>query len=151
MNLIANKQARTDLYHRYSKLSDTPLLVLALLMIPVIVVPEIISLTPDQNNLLETFDWFIYAAFAADFLVKIYLAPSKWRHLRENWLDVVVLALPLLRPLRIVRGVRLLRLLRAARLLVFAMEGLRKLKVILAGRGLNWAILATMPVIVTSA
>lgn len=151
MNLIGDKQTRADLYHKYSKVSDTPLLVLAILMIPIIVLPEVIALTSDQSDLLNTFDWFIYATFAADFIIKIYLAPSKWRHLRENWLDVIVLALPLLRPLRIVRSVRLLRLLRAARLLVFAVEGLRKLRRILAGRGLNWALLATMTVVVASA
>jgi voltage-gated potassium channel len=151
MKLVGDKRARTDLYHRYSKLSDTPLLVLALLMIPLLVVPEIVALTPDQGGMFEALDWFIYAAFAADFVVKMYLAPSKWRHVRENWLDVVVLLLPLLRPLRILRGARLLRLLRAARLLVFAYEGLRKLRGLLAGRGLNWVILSTMAVVVTCA
>lgn len=151
MNLVGNKQARTDLYYEYSKLSDTPLLVLALLMIPILILPEIADLTSDQDNLLNTFDWFIYALFAIDFLIKFYLAPSKWRHLRENWLDVIILVLPLLRPLRLVSGARFLRLLRATRLLIFIMEGLRKLRKILAGRGLNWSLLATLSLVVISA
>src|SRR5437870_2219400 len=96
-----DKQARTELYYGYSKASDLPLLVLALLMIPIILLPEVFHLTTEQDALLDTVDWFIYATFATDLLIKLYLAPSAWRHIRENWIDVVILALPLLRPLRI--------------------------------------------------
>ena len=45
----------------------------------------------------------------------------------------------------------MLRLLRAARLLVFALEGLRKLRGILTGRGLHVVLLATIAVVVGSA
>src|SRR5207248_863043 len=124
----------TSLYERYSRASDLPLMLLALLMVPVILVPEALPLTAEQATWLDALDWTIYACFAADFAVKLYLAPSAWAHVRRNWLDLVVLLLPLLRPLRLVRSARLLRLLRAARLLVFLAEGARKLRGILTGR-----------------
>ena len=149
--LVGDRELRTELYHKYTRTSDMPLLVLALLMIPVILGPDVFALTPDEEGMLEAFDWFIYAVFAADFAIKLYLAPSRLRHIKENWIDVVVLALPLLRPLRIVRGARLLRLLRLARFLVFAGEALRKLKGILTGRGLHWVLLATLGVVIACA
>lgn len=148
---VRDRSARTQLYQKYSKASETPLLVLAMIMIPVILGPEFVTLTPEESGLLEAADWFIYACFAADFVAKLYLAPSPLRHIRENWLDVLILALPLLRPLRLVQGTRLLRLLRIARLLVFAGEALSKLRGILTGRGLHWVILTTLGVIVASA
>jgi voltage-gated potassium channel len=149
--LFTDKQVRTDLYYRYSKASDMPLLVLAVLMIPLILAPEVFPISPDYEAMLDDLDWFIYACFAGDYTIKLYLAPSKLRHIRENWLDLLVLALPLLRPLRLVRGARLLRLLRLARILVFAGEAAGKLRGILTGRGLHWVMLTTIGVVAGSA
>jgi voltage-gated potassium channel len=47
----------------------------------------------------------IWIAFGVDYLVRLTLAPSKRRFIRGHLLDLVVLVLPLLRPLRAVRVV----------------------------------------------
>ncbi|TCO43607.1 voltage-gated potassium channel [Kribbella antiqua] len=47
----------------------------------------------------------IWIGFGADYLVRLTLAPSKRRFLRTHILDLVVLVLPLLRPLRALRVV----------------------------------------------
>ena len=75
---------------------------------PLLILPELVELTPEQSTLVETCNWFIYACFAVDFALKIYLAPSAKEHIKRNWLDVIILALPLLRPLRILQGARAL-------------------------------------------
>jgi voltage-gated potassium channel len=126
-------------------------MVLALLMIPLLLAPDVFDLTIAQAELIELIDWFIYACFAADFAVKLYLAPSIPEHLRRNWIDVVVLVLPLLRPLRLLQGARILRLLTAARVMTFLVEGLRKLRGILSGRGLNVVMLVTLGVVISTA
>ena len=148
---MLNRTARSKLYVRYDKASQLPLMVLALLMIPLLILPELVELTPEQSTLVETCDWFIYACFAMDFALKIYLAPSAKEHIKRNWLDVVILALPLLRPLRIFQGARALRVLSAARVLSFAAEGLKKLQGLLARRRLNLVLLITMVVVVLCA
>ncbi|TDW15695.1 potassium channel family protein [Kribbella kalugense] len=57
----------------------------------------------------------IWIVFGADYFVRLALAPSKPRFIRNHILDVVVLALPLLRPLRALRAATALaRLGRAA-------------------------------------
>ncbi len=53
-------------------------------------------------------------AFACDYAVRLFLAPERWRFVRTHPLDLLVIALPMLRPLR---ALRLLRLARVATLL----------------------------------
>jgi voltage-gated potassium channel len=47
----------------------------------------------------------IWIAFGVDYLVRVTLAPSKRHFVRDHLLDLVILVLPLLRPLRAVRVV----------------------------------------------
>lgn len=60
---------------------------------------------------IETATWIIWAAFGIDFLVRISLAR---RHLRYVWrhvADLLIIALPMLRPLRLLRVLLLVRTL----------------------------------------
>lgn len=69
------------------------------------------DLPPQMGGLAEWVSWIVWAAFAGDFLVRLVLAPDRRAFLRKNWLDLPVIALPLLRPLRLLRLVTLLRFL----------------------------------------
>ena len=55
--------------------------------------------------------WTTWVLFAGDLRVRIVLAPDRRRYLLRHWFDVLVVALPLLRPLRLLRLVSLLRVL----------------------------------------
>lgn len=46
--------------------------------------------------------WVTWAAFVADFVVRLCLARQRWRFLGTHWLDLFVIALPMLRPLQLV-------------------------------------------------
>lgn len=151
LQVLSSKDAKTDLYHSYNRMSDIPLLVLAAIMVVLLLVPFVFQTTQDEDNLLDTIDWFIYACFAADYLIKLYLAPAKWQHVKTHWLDLVILTLPMLRPLRIARSVRVLRLLRLARLLTFAGAGFEKVRGILVARGLNIILLVTGALVIACA
>ena len=148
---MIERQVRTRLYYKYDKVSQLPLMMLALLMVPFLIVPELFDLTAEQLDFVDAVDWFIYACFAIDFVIKLYLAPSIREHLRRNWLDVIILALPLLRPLRLVQSVRWLRVLRAMRLMVFAVEGAKRLRTILNRRGFSAVMVVTLIVIMICA
>ena len=43
----------------------------------------------------------IWLAFFIEFVVKIAIAESRIEYVRRNWLDLIVLCIPLLRPLRV--------------------------------------------------
>jgi voltage-gated potassium channel len=52
----------------------------------------------------------IWAAFAVDYVVRLYLAPQRWRFVRSHPVDLLIVVVPFLRPLRLARLLRLLRL-----------------------------------------
>lgn len=117
---------RSEAFQRFSRAVDGPMMVLALAMLPLIVVPLVVELSPGQARAVLAVDYLIWAAFAIEYVVKLYLAPARWRFVKANIPDLVIVVVPMLRPLRVLRSVRLLRLLRLARLVAFAIEGLQE-------------------------
>lgn len=99
-----------DAYERFERAVELPMLVLALLFIPLLVVPATVDLSRAVETAFEAASWLIWGAFAAEYVTKLYLAPDRWRMVRTHLLDLVIILVPFLRPLR---AARLLRLLRA--------------------------------------
>ena len=56
-----------------------------------------------EDVVFSTLDVFIWALFAADLVIKLAVAPDKLRFVKRNWLEVLVVAVPFIRPLRLVR------------------------------------------------
>ena len=73
------------------------------------------DLSPATSRALTVAGWAIWAAFAAEFLAKLWLAPRRLRFVRRNWFQVLALAVPTLRLLRFARLLRAGRALPAAR------------------------------------
>jgi len=118
--------------------------VLALVMIPLIVVPLVLDLSPATERAVLSIDYVLWAVFAAEYGIKLYLAPNRRRFVAHHIPDLIVVVVPMLRPLRVLRSVRLLRLLRLALLGGFAAKGLREARSILRHRGLNWVLLIVL-------
>ncbi len=55
-----------------------------------------------------------WAAFAVDYAVRLWLAPDRWRWFYQHLLDLAIVVLPLIRPLRLVRLVILTTVLQKA-------------------------------------
>lgn len=55
-----------------------------------------------------------WGAFAVDYGVRLWLAPDRWRWFCRHLLDLAIVALPLIRPLRVVRLVILITVLQKA-------------------------------------
>ena len=66
---------------------------------------------PAEARLLETVIWGVWGLFLADYLVTLLLAPSRGRWFVRHLHELVVLLLPMLRPLRLLRLIPLLRIL----------------------------------------
>lgn len=58
---------------------------------------------------IELATWIIWSAFAVDFVVRATLARRHLRYIWRHIADVLIIALPMLRPLRLLRVVLLLR------------------------------------------
>ncbi len=117
---------------RIAKRFEVPILVAALLVIPVIVIEE--SNVSDTWKTAGTIlNWGIWITFALEVVVMLAVVPSKGRWLRDNPLDVAIVlftppflpaSLQALRVFRLLRLARLFRLAPLARRL-FSIEGLR--------------------------
>lgn len=123
---------------RVDRVSHLPMLILALLVLPILayefIPPERyptfargVLTHPAMALAFTAAMGFIWFAFLVEFVVKISIAPSRLKYATKNWLDVLIILLPLLRPLRgarALRGVRVLQTTKLARLSrVFTLRG----------------------------
>ena len=99
---------------------------LSLLVIPSLALPYLLELTPAQRMGFRVFDWALWAAFAAEYLWRLRLARERWRFVKRNPIDLVVLLLPVLRPLRFARFVRVFRVAGALGLVLRAIDASRR-------------------------
>ena len=103
--------------------------------------PIILDLSPGVETSIFALDWFIWAAFALEYGIRFFLAPRKWDFARSNLIDLLVVVLPFLRPLRLARTARLLRLVGLVRTGVMLARGGKALRVVLTKHRLNYALL----------
>ena len=131
-------------YERFCDTVDGPLLVLAVLWLPVLIIPIAAKPSPALADALDALDYFVWAVFVVEYLVKFALAPNRVRFVRTHLVDLLIVAVPFLRPLRIARLLRLLRLIRVATVLI---QVLRRAKAILTHKGLNFVLLAVLIIV----
>jgi voltage-gated potassium channel len=131
-------------YDRYAALSDLPLTMLAVVWLPVLVVPLVVRVSGDWAAFFDSIDYFVWAAFAVDYGIRLYLAPQRRRWFNRHLIDLAVVVLPMLRPLRALRLLRLLNVGRAALVLIRALS---RLRAIFAHRGLHFVLLSVLGII----
>ncbi|CAL9409363.1 potassium channel family protein [Streptomyces sp. enrichment culture] len=89
---------------RWEERTQRPLLALAVAFGVAYAVPIVApGAEPWVHRLCLGLEWTVWAAFAADYLVRLYLAPARRVFVRAHWLDLLVVLLPLIQPLRLLR------------------------------------------------
>ncbi|WP_165555762.1 potassium channel family protein [Kribbella pittospori] len=61
------------------------------------------DLSPAWVRVCEVASWAVWGLFGADYFVRLTLAEDRRRFVRKNVVDLAVIVLPLLRPMRLVR------------------------------------------------
>ncbi len=107
-------------YGWWERRTDLALSLLAVVFVIALILPLAHPLTPAETQVLDAANMIIWVAFAADYVVRLYLAPGRWQFVRQHPLDLVVVLVPFLRPLRLARLARLARLVRVGALVVTA-------------------------------
>lgn len=130
---------------------ELPLLILALVMVPLLVVPLVMELPSGVEATFLAVDWLIWAAFAFEYVVRLILTERRWHFVRREWPSLLLILLPFLRPLRIVRSARALRLLRLARLVSALSKSGQLGQRLLVRHKLHYALLITGAVVVATA
>lgn len=118
--MLTNRESRLK---RVERITDTPMTLLAVFTIPLLLGPY---LWGDEPHL--GWDFAVWGVFAIEFLVRVMLAPDRPFYLRSHWMDVLLVAVPFLRPLRILRiavitlriGVGVRNALSMERMLIYA-------------------------------
>ncbi len=140
----SSRQAR---FERLERATAMPMFMLSLLFI-VLLVAESLVAAPQARAWISRGTWAIWAVFALELATKTALAPNRLRYLRSHWLDVLVVLIPALRPLRVLRALNLLRI---ATLLPATARAVLSLRQILTSHGLHYALLLTVIVLTASA
>jgi voltage-gated potassium channel len=97
---------------RWERRSEFPLLLLAAAFLVAYAWPVLDPrMDPDLRSFLTTLSWTVWVAFAVDFAVRLVLVDDRWHCAKGHWYDVALIALPMLRPLRLLRLLALARIL----------------------------------------
>ncbi|MFD4574874.1 potassium channel family protein [Streptomyces sp. NPDC058417] len=107
----APSAARAPARARWERRTQRPLLALAVVFAVAYAVPIV---DPTAARTLTAVcagvEWLVWAAFAADYGVRLALSEDRWGFVRSRWLDLCAVALPLLQPLKLLRLVSTLLL-----------------------------------------
>jgi len=132
---------RQELLHRFEEVTEWPLLLLALAMIPLLLVPLFSDVSNGTSTAIETTLWIIWAIFLVELSIRTYLAERRIPYLVEHWYDVLIVAVPFLRPLRVTRSARAIRVIRLTRLAPVLVRAWASVHAILRHRGLQYVML----------
>lgn len=97
-----------DGYEQWCRRAEWPMVGLAVAFLVVLLLPLSVSLTAEESSVLRSLDIAIWAAFAAEYAIRLYLVPDRINWIRTHLLDLVVVIVPFLRPLRLIRVIALL-------------------------------------------
>lgn len=88
---------------RWSKRMEWPLTAAALLFLAAYATQIIAKPTGTVDAIAETVIWVTWAVFLVDYLVRLTITEHRWRWFYRHLLDLAIVALPMLRPLRLMR------------------------------------------------
>lgn len=94
---------------KWERTLEWPLTLAAVLFLVAYAVPILRpDVDPSLPDLIVTLTW---VAFGVDYIMRFVLSGARWRFVRQHPVDLLVIALPILRPLRLLRLVALLSVL----------------------------------------
>jgi voltage-gated potassium channel len=97
---------------RWEQHAEIPLMIGAFVFLIVYAVPILWpQLPPDSLRWCRWLAWLAWGVFVVDYVARAILAPDRRSYLIRHWADLLVIALPLLRPLRLLRLIALLSVL----------------------------------------
>ena len=107
--MIAMTTSRVEQWERRT---DVPLLLLATAFLVAYVWPVLDpEMNPTARTFLDAVSWTVWGAFAIDFTIRIWLADRRGSYILHHWYDVLLVVIPLLRPIRLLRLLAFVRIL----------------------------------------
>ena len=115
---------------RWERYAEWPLAVAAVLFLVLFSRQVLVQPQGREGHIVWAVDWAIWGLFVVDYVVRLCLADHRWHWFRRHLLDFAIVALPLLRPLRLLRLLVLIEVLQKAigdafrgRIVVYTVSG----------------------------
>lgn len=143
MGASRHKSARQAALERFERATELPLLILAVAIVPLLLAQVVFKLSDTAEAAVIAVDWFTWAVFALEYVIRLALTEQRWRFVRREWPALLIVVIPFLRPLRVMRVARSFRLLRLARLAAFLTVVTRASRRLLTRHKLHYALLIT--------
>ncbi|RMD76501.1 MAG: potassium channel protein, partial [Chloroflexi bacterium] len=89
------------LLDRFHRITEIPMLFLSICFLVIFFLIESRTLSTTTTLVLDGILWIIWGIFGIELLIKWYLSPDRVAYLRANWIEIVMIAIPFLRPLRL--------------------------------------------------
>jgi voltage-gated potassium channel len=122
-----NTQSNLQRCERYA---EWPLAAAALLFLGLFSVQVLARPHGREAYVLWVISWIVWGLFIVDYVVRLYLASNRWHWFVRHLLDFAIVALPLVRPLRLLRLLVLIEVLQSAignafrgRIVVYTVSG----------------------------
>jgi len=153
--------SKDELASKIEKRIDTPMIILALLIIPVIVIElKIVPTNAYWVSCATKIDDGIWFAFLLEYIVLVSLYDDKVGYTKRSWLNLLILLLSpplicpdgfaLIRSLRSLRVLRLFRALRILRIVIALRRGVKPISDVLVKNSLHYITLITIILIIFS-
>jgi voltage-gated potassium channel len=124
---------------------DGPMSALGMIFL-LVVLGQTVATSSAVQRPLALVGWLLWGVFVSEFALRLWVAPSRRRFLRRNWWQVIFLALPML---RFVRLVLVLRAARAGRVVSSAVRSSRSAGRVLSDR-LAWLVAVSVIVVLAT-
>ena len=127
--LIGWQESGQKLFDRLERATMMPMLIIAILILPLFatqfLLKEKVAELPWLLYTLNGCEALVWLAFASEFLVLVSVTPEKFKFCKKNWLNLIIILLPLIAFLRGFQVVRAFRVAKAGKLLrVYRMRSL---------------------------
>jgi voltage-gated potassium channel len=124
---------------------DRPLSVLGIVFL-LVVLGQAMATGEALTAVLSVAAWLLWLVFAGEYALRLYVAPRRLRFLRRTWWQLIFLAVPFLRVLRVAQAVRAAR---AGSVVSSAVRGSRSTGQLLSSR-IGWLSSVSLIVILGS-
>ena len=94
-----------DRLQKIERRTELPLMLASFALMPIITGLYFWDLSAVETRIYTVLEIAIWALFAFTFIIKLAIAPSKLGYLRRNWPEVLLVLIPVLRPLRIIAAI----------------------------------------------
>lgn len=122
---------------------EVPVLVAALLVVPVIFIEEQVA-SPAWQQTAVWANWLIWIVFFAEYVTVLALTDRRWAYTRKAWLDVFIIVSSFPGLPTVLAATRLLRLLRLTRLAAVVTRGGSAAGTVLQRGGLSYVLMVTL-------